>query len=76
MLKRMELMKNLQGPGASPKEGHHVFTLKGGLRISPIPLPAVSRTADTHIKKGLSVKSMLSVDGGYEVAFEGGLHAG
>jgi oxygen-dependent protoporphyrinogen oxidase len=75
MLKRMELMKKThRAPGASPKKKVTMFlTLKGGLSDFVNTLAGrLEGTADTHIKKGLSVKSVLSVDGGYEVAFEGG----
>lgn len=75
MLKRMELMKKTHmAPGASPKKKVTMFlTLKGGLSDFVNTLAGrLEGFADTHIKKGLSVKSVLSVDGGYEVAFEGG----
>lgn len=75
MLKRMELMKKThRAPGALPKKKVTMFlTLKGGLSDFVNTLVRkIEGFGNTHIKKGLSVKSVLPVDGGYEVIFEGG----
>ncbi len=77
MLKRMELMKKAHkapAPGTPPRKKVTMFlTLRGGLSDLVNTLVwKIEAFPNTHIRKGLQVKSVLPAGGGYEVAFEGG----
>jgi len=77
MLKRMELLKKTHATrpaGAPAKKKVTMFlTLKGGLGDFIATLvKKIEGFGNTHIRKGLLVKSVLkAADGGYEVSFEG-----